>query len=42
MNAALETGRALIGVGRPEMKRRGRDFESEADKSHDDPGEQKR
>ena len=34
--------RALIGVGRPEMERRGGDFEGEADQRHDDAGGEQR
>ena len=35
-------GRALVGVRRPEMKRHGGDFESEADHDHDQGGDQQR
>ena len=35
-------GRALIGIGRPEVKWRGGDLKSEADQRHDNAGGQKR
>ena len=38
MKAADGIGRALIGVRRPKMKGRGRDFESEPDERHHDSG----
>ncbi len=34
--------RALVSVGRPEMERRGGDFEGEADERHDNPGGEQR
>jgi hypothetical protein len=34
--------RALVSVGRPEMKRRGCDLESESDKGHDNSGSEER